>query len=262
MTQNEKTLYPNSSPRLPPPAVPAPRVVVPSSGPQLLLLSLSTSGPLAPIRRSMTPASSYSRSEASALSDLDRETMAEYRSELKKLAEKVMEVMDENLGLPKGYIKKALNGGGEEDEGAFYGTKVSHYQSSPHPDMVNSIWAHTDAGGVVILFQDDKVKGLQILKDGEWIDMQPLPNAIVINTRDQKEVLSNGRYKSVWHQVLATPDGNRGSVASFYNPSLKPTIAPAPQLLENTKQEAQDHQVDATRRSQFFLFFFFKLILI
>ena len=32
--------------------------------------------------------------------------MAEYRSELKKLTEKVMEVMDENLGLPKGYIQK------------------------------------------------------------------------------------------------------------------------------------------------------------
>ena len=30
-----------------------------------------------------------------------RETMAEYRAELKKLAEKMMEIMDENLGLSK-----------------------------------------------------------------------------------------------------------------------------------------------------------------
>ncbi|XP_057974052.1 1-aminocyclopropane-1-carboxylate oxidase 5 [Malania oleifera] len=180
-----------------------------------------------------------------------KETMAEYRSELKKLAEKVMEVMDENLGLPEGYIKKALNGGGEEDEDAFYGTKVSHYPPSPHPDMVNGLRAHTDAGGVVLLFQDDKVKGLQILKDGKWIDVQPLPNAIVINTGDQIEVLSNGRYKSVWHRVLATPDGNRRSVASFYNPSLKATIAPAPQLLEKTKQEAQDYQIAASTYPKF-----------
>ncbi|XP_043703675.1 1-aminocyclopropane-1-carboxylate oxidase 5-like [Telopea speciosissima] len=162
-----------------------------------------------------------------------KETMAEYRCELKKLAEKVMEVMDENLGLHKGYIKKAFNG---EDQ-AFFGTKVSHYPPCPHPELLNGLRAHTDAGGVILLFQDDKVKGLQILKDGEWIDVQPLPNAIVINTGDQIEVLSNGRYKSVWHRILVTPDGNRRSIASFYNPSLKATIAPAPELMKPVKEE-------------------------
>lgn len=164
-----------------------------------------------------------------------KDTMAEYRAELKKLAEKVMEVMDENLGLPNGCIKKAFNGGDEEK--AFFGTKVSHYPPCPHPELLNGLRAHTDAGGVILLFQDDKVSGLEILKDGKWIDVQPLPNAIVINTGDQIEVLSNGRYKSVWHRVLATPDGNRRSVASFYNPPLKATIAPAPQLVEEVSKE-------------------------
>ncbi|RDY00221.1 1-aminocyclopropane-1-carboxylate oxidase 5, partial [Mucuna pruriens] len=167
-----------------------------------------------------------------------RETMAEYRSELKKLAERVMEVMDENLGLPKGYIKKALNGG--DGDNAFFGTKVSHYPPCPHPEFVKGLRAHTDAGGVILLFQDDKVGGLQMLKDGQWIDVQPLPNAIVINTGDQIEVLSNGRYKSCWHRVQAIPDGNRRSIASFYNPSLKATICPAPQLVE------KENQVDDT----------------
>ncbi|KAH7833666.1 hypothetical protein Vadar_008566 [Vaccinium darrowii] len=165
-----------------------------------------------------------------------KETMAEYRSELKKLGEKVMEVMDENLGLPRGFIKKAFNGGDGGDN-AFFGTKVAHYPPCPHPEMVNGLRAHTDAGGVILLFQDDKVGGLQILKDGEWINVQPIPNAIVINTGDQIEVLSNGRYKSVWHRVMAMPEGNRRSIASFYNPSLKATIAPAPQLVEKVKRE-------------------------
>lgn len=169
--------------------------------------------------------------------DLYRETMAEYRSELKKLAENVMEVMDENLGLPNGYIKKAFNGG--EGDNAFFGTKVSHYPPCPHPELVNGLRPHTDAGGVILLFQDEKVGGLQILKDEEWIDVQPLPNSIVINTGDQIEVLSNGRYKSIWHRVNATPDGNRRSIASFYNPSLKATIAPALELSEKANQEVE-----------------------
>ncbi|CAE5964439.1 unnamed protein product [Arabidopsis arenosa] len=157
-----------------------------------------------------------------------KETMGEYREEVRKLASKMMEVMDENLGLPKGYIKKAFNEGIEDgEETAFFGTKVSHYPPCPHPELVNGLRAHTDAGGVVLLFQDDEYDGLQVLKDGEWIDVQPLPNAIVINTGDQIEVLSNGRYKSAWHRVLAREEGNRRSIASFYNPSYKAAIGPA-----------------------------------
>lgn len=44
----------------------------------------------------------------------DRETFKEFRYELKKLAEKFLEVLDENLGLSKGHIKKAFDG--EEGE--------------------------------------------------------------------------------------------------------------------------------------------------
>lgn len=153
-----------------------------------------------------------------------------YREELKKLAEKLMEVMDENLGIPKGYIKKAFNCG--EGDKAFFGTKVSHYPPCPHPEMVNGLRAHTDAGGIILLFQDDEVEGLEILKDGKWIDVQPIPNSIVINTGDQIEVLSNGKYKSVWHRVQAMPDRTRRSIASFYNPSYNATIEPAAQLVE------------------------------
>ncbi|KAH6800022.1 2-oxoglutarate and oxygenase superfamily protein [Perilla frutescens var. hirtella] len=162
-----------------------------------------------------------------------KETMKEFRGEVKKLAIKVMETMDENLGLQKGHIKKAFKG---EDE-AFFGTKVCHYPPCPSPEKVNGLRAHTDAGGVVLLFQDDEVSGLQILKDGVWMDVQPLKNAIVINTGDQIEVLSNGRYKSVWHRILAKPDGNRRSIASFYNPSMKATIEPAAELLLVEKLE-------------------------
>ncbi|CAA0840808.1 1-aminocyclopropane-1-carboxylate oxidase 5 [Striga hermonthica] len=160
-----------------------------------------------------------------------KETMEEYRSELKKLAVRVMETMDENLGLPKGYLNRAFNAGAQTGNKAFFGTKVSHYPPCPQPERVNGLRAHTDAGGVILLFQDDEVGGLQILKDGEWVDVQPMKNAIVINTGDQIEVLSNGRYKSVWHRVRAMGAGNRRSIASFYNPSFEAKIGPAEGLM-------------------------------
>ncbi|CAL4985403.1 unnamed protein product [Urochloa decumbens] len=155
-----------------------------------------------------------------------KETMMEYRKELKKLAEKMLGVMEELLGLEEGHIKKAFTNAGDFEP--FYGTKVSHYPPCPRPDLVNGLRAHTDAGGLILLFQDDRFGGLQVkLADGRWVDVQPLENAIVINTGDQIEVLSNGRYKSAWHRILATRDGNRRSIASFYNPARLANIAPA-----------------------------------
>jgi aminocyclopropanecarboxylate oxidase len=153
-----------------------------------------------------------------------KETMREYRAALRRLAERVMEAMDENLGLAKGAIRAAFSGNGRHEP--FFGTKVSHYPPCPRPDLVTGLRAHTDAGGVVLLFQDDRVGGLQVLKDGRWTDVQPLAGAIVVNTGDQIEALSNGRYRSAWHRVLPARDGNRRSVASFYNPSDAATIAP------------------------------------
>lgn len=52
-----------------------------------------------------------------------RETMREYRAEVKNLAEKLMEIMEENLGLEKGTFKNKFTGNGEHEP--FFGTKVS-----------------------------------------------------------------------------------------------------------------------------------------
>jgi aminocyclopropanecarboxylate oxidase len=154
-----------------------------------------------------------------------KETMREYRAALKKLAERVMEAMDENLGLDKERMKAAFTSDGLH--APFFGTKVSHYPPFPRPDLITGLRAHTDAGGVILLFQDDSVGGLEVLKDGEWLDVQPLADAIVVNTGDQVEVLSNGRYRSAWHRVLPMRNGNRRSIASFYNPAFEAAISPA-----------------------------------
>lgn len=79
--------------------------------------------------------------------------------------------------------------------------------------------------------------GLQIWKGGEWIGVEPLKNTIVMCIGDQIEVISNGRYKSTWHRILSITDSNRRSVASYYNPSHKATIAPAPKLMMKGKEE-------------------------
>lgn len=172
-------------------------------------------------------------SEVPDLEDDYRKIMKEFANKLEKLAEQLLDLLCENLGLEQGYLKKVFYG----SKGPTFGTKVSNYPPCPKPDLIKGLRAHTDAGGIILLFQDDKVSGLQLLKDGKWIDVPPMRHSIVINLGDQLEVITNGKYKSVEHRVIAQPDGNRMSLASFYNPGSDAVIYPAPELLEKEEKE-------------------------
>ncbi|KAK4279160.1 hypothetical protein QN277_016910 [Acacia crassicarpa] len=169
-------------------------------------------------------------SELPGLSDEYKKVMKEFASKLEKVAVMFLDLLCENLGLEKGYLKKIFDGS-SSSKGPNFGTKVANYPPCPKPEKVKGLREHTDAGGIILLFQDDKVSGLQFLKDGHWLDVPPLPHALVINIGDQLEVITNGRYKSVEHRVIAQKNGTRMSIASFYNPASDAVIYPAPQLL-------------------------------
>nr|CAB97173.1 putative 1-aminocyclopropane-1-carboxylic acid oxidase [Mangifera indica] len=169
------------------------------------------------------------------LDDEYRKVMKEFASKLEKLAEELLDLLCENLGLEKGYLKKTFYG----SKGPTFGTKVSHYPPCPQPDLIKGLRAHTDADGIILLFQDDKVSGLPASE--RWavdIDVPPMRHSIVVNLGDQLEVITNGKYKSVEHRVVAQRDGNgRMSIASFYNPGSDAVIYPAPPLLEPEAEE-------------------------
>ncbi|XP_004486198.1 1-aminocyclopropane-1-carboxylate oxidase [Cicer arietinum] len=173
-------------------------------------------------------------SNISEIPDLDqdyRKVMKEFAVKLEKLAEELLDYLCENLGLEKGYLKKVFYG----SKGPNFGTKVSNYPPCPKPELIKGLRAHTDAGGIILLFQDDKVSGLQLLKDDKWIDVPPMRHSIVINLGDQLEVITNGKYKSVMHRVIAQTDGARMSLASFYNPGDDALISPAPTLVKENE---------------------------
>ncbi|KAI4295969.1 hypothetical protein L6164_035962 [Bauhinia variegata] len=170
-------------------------------------------------------------SNISEIPDLDedyRKVMKEFALQLEKLAEQLLDLLCENLGLEKGYLKKVFYG----SKGPNFGTKVSNYPPCPKPELIKGLRAHTDAGGIILLFQDDKVSGLQLLKDDQWVDVPPMRHSIVVNLGDQLEVITNGKYKSVMHRVIAQEDGTRMSIASFYNPGNNAIISPAPSLVK------------------------------
>ncbi|KAL6615450.1 hypothetical protein ACP70R_037720 [Stipagrostis hirtigluma subsp. patula] len=151
-----------------------------------------------------------------------RETLDAYIAQMVSLAERLAECMSLNLGLAGGHVRDAF-------APPFVGTKFAMYPSCPRPDLVWGLRAHTDAGGIILLLQDDAVGGLEFLRGGrEWVPVGPTRGGrLFVNLGDQVEVISGGAYPSVVHRVAAGAEGRRLSVATFYNPGADAVVAPA-----------------------------------
>uniref|UniRef100_A0A453T7Y6 Fe2OG dioxygenase domain-containing protein n=1 Tax=Aegilops tauschii subsp. strangulata TaxID=200361 RepID=A0A453T7Y6_AEGTS len=151
-----------------------------------------------------------------------REMLDAYIGQMVSLAELLAECMSLNLGLDGGLVRDTFTP-------PFVGTKVAMYPACPRPDLVWGLRAHTDAGGIILLLQDDVVGGLEFFRgDREWVPVGPTKGSrIFVNIGDQLEVMSGGAYRSVLHRVAAVAEGRRLSVATFYNPGADAVVAPA-----------------------------------
>ncbi|KAL6006648.1 Protein DMR6-LIKE OXYGENASE 2 [Asimina triloba] len=111
---------------------------------------------------------------------------------------------------------------------------INHYPRCPQPELTYGLPGHTDPNALTLLLQD-QVSGLQVLRDGKWVAVNPIPGTFVVNIGDQIQVLSNGRYKSALHRAVVNNSVERISIPTFYCPSQDAVIVPAEQLV------AEDH---------------------
>ncbi|WJX17204.1 hypothetical protein P8452_07143 [Trifolium repens] len=52
----------------------------------------------------------------------------------------------------------------------------------------------------------DHIGGLQVLHKDIWIDVPPLPEALVVNIGEFMQIISNDKFKSARHRVLSNVD--------------------------------------------------------
>ncbi|KAJ3680871.1 hypothetical protein LUZ60_015360 [Juncus effusus] len=161
---------------------------------------------------------------------LCREITEEYAHEMVKLCNMLMRVLSLGLGLEVELLQKEF--GGDEID---VGLRINYYPKCPQPDLTLGLSAHSDPGGLTVLFADECVAGLQVKNDENWVTVQPAPNAFIINVGDQIQVLSNGIFKSVEHRVLTNSTHDRLSLALFYNPRTDVPLGPLPSLLSKER---------------------------
>ncbi|CAN1131668.1 Hyoscyamine 6-dioxygenase [Linum perenne] len=142
--------------------------------------------------------------------------------EVRKLGLRILEKMSQGLGLKS---NDYLNGIG----GCMY-LQVNHYPPCPDPTLSLGCYTHADPTTLTILRQDSY--GLQVLKDEQWIGVQPIPNAFVINVGHQLQVTSNGKLKSAVHRAVTNLTKTRTSAAFFLHPSNSTVVKPAKLLVD------------------------------
>jgi isopenicillin N synthase-like dioxygenase len=106
--------------------------------------------------------------------------VAEYCKKVRGLAVRLLEGVSESLGLDRDYINKALGKHGQH-------MAMNYYPPCPEPELTYGLPGHADPNVVTLLLQDD-VGGLQVLKDGKWLAVKPIPHTFIVNLGDQMQV--------------------------------------------------------------------------
>ncbi|KAM3281512.1 1-aminocyclopropane-1-carboxylate oxidase 4 isoform X1 [Capsicum chacoense] len=158
-----------------------------------------------------------------------REAAAEWDKEAVKIGEELMGLLCEGLGVKEDRLKE-LSCLDARVMAAHY------YPYCPQPELTKGLTPHTDPGVLTVLVQNE-MTGLQVKFEEDWVDLEPIPGAIVINIGDILQIISNDEYKSVEHRVLANRfQEPRVSVAIFFNPGQRENLyGPLPELISDEK---------------------------
>ncbi|KAJ3695512.1 hypothetical protein LUZ60_000889 [Juncus effusus] len=101
------------------------------------------------------------------------------------------------------------------DEKATMHARFNYYPPCTRPDRVFGLKPHSDGTVLTILLLDRDVGGLQVMKDGVWVDVPTLPHSLLVNLGDGMEIMSNGIFKSPVHRALTNSVKERLSVVMF-----------------------------------------------
>jgi len=145
-----------------------------------------------------------------------REVVVDWENRLREVSRKLLRAWALSLGAEESYFDAHF---GEPSTL----TKIVRYPGKEDPSQ--GVGAHKDSGVLTLLWVEPGKGGLQVERDGQWVDAPPVPGAFVVNIGEQLEYATQGYLKATNHRVISPrfPD-DRISVPFFFNPQLDRTL--------------------------------------
>lgn len=132
--------------------------------------------------------------ELEEVPEICRNELVVWNQHTKQLGELLMGLLCEGLGLNADKLKEMTFSEAR--------TMAAHYYPyCPQPDLTVGIKSHTDPGVLTVLLQN-QIGGLQVKNGEDWVDVKPVPGAIVINIGDILQVKNCSVQTVAWDHIL------------------------------------------------------------
>lgn len=153
--------------------------------------------------------------------ELERAAMA-WTALMDHVGEELLRALCVAIGLPEDHFADAFDGD------RAWMAKLAHYVGGVAEAGAQGVGSHADYGFITLLLQDE-VGGLEVRPHGqdEWLPVEPIPGALVVNLGEMLEVATDGYLMATIHRVQSPPEGvDRYSVPFFHSPRLDAVIEP------------------------------------
>uniref|UniRef100_A0A803KLV6 Fe2OG dioxygenase domain-containing protein n=1 Tax=Chenopodium quinoa TaxID=63459 RepID=A0A803KLV6_CHEQI len=121
---------------------------------------------------------------------------------------------------------------------------LNFYPKCLKPELTVGVGRRSDVSTFTILLQDDIGRLYVQAPDGEsWVHVPPISGALVINIGDALQIMSNGKYKSIEHRVIANGSKDRVSIPLFVNPKPNEVIGPLKEVLVQSDEKPKYRKV-------------------
>ncbi|RZV46736.1 MAG: isopenicillin N synthase family oxygenase [Acidimicrobiales bacterium] len=158
-----------------------------------------------------------------------------YLIEMEQLSHRIDSLIDSALDTDRKFTRSSNHG---PDTMACINYTPGPDGTEVAEDGQQRMGAHSDYTTFTIL-NADPVPGLQIVgSDGQWVDVIPDPDALLVNVGDVLAMYTNDVWSSTLHRVVPMAAGSaayRRSIAYFHYPNLEVTVAPLDRFVSDDR---------------------------